>query len=113
MPTLRGIVVDPGSEGVEPRFDRGQLLGPGSRRPLWSRSRGVTTMAEASSRQSGLAYLRMLEGAALIVAILYLAKAVIVPLALAVLLTFILTPIVTAVQRRGLGRVSSVLLVVL
>jgi predicted PurR-regulated permease PerM len=49
----------------------------------------------------------------LIVAILYLAKMIIVPLALAVLLTFVLTPIVSAIQRRGLGRVPAVLLTVL
>lgn len=47
-----------------------------------------------------------------IVAVLYLAKPVLVPLALAILLTFILTPIVIAVQKRGLERVSAVLVVV-
>jgi predicted PurR-regulated permease PerM len=57
-------------------------------------------------------WLILLEGLVLIVAILYLAKAVIIPLALAILLTFILSPIVMAVQRRGLGRVPAVLAVV-
>jgi len=47
----------------------------------------------------------------LVVAILYFAKPVIVPLALAVLLAFILTPLVEAVQKRGVGRVPAVLLV--
>ena len=51
----------------------------------------------------------MLEGLVLIVAILYLAKLFIIPLALATLLTFILSPIVMAVQRRGLGRIPAVL----
>jgi predicted PurR-regulated permease PerM len=57
-------------------------------------------------------WLLMLEGIVLIVAILYLAKPVILPLALAILLTFVLSPIVSAVQRSGLGRVPAVLTVV-
>lgn len=57
-------------------------------------------------------YLRILTALVLIVGIVYLGKAVLVPLSLAVLLTFILTPLVTAIQRRGLGRVPAVLSVV-
>jgi predicted PurR-regulated permease PerM len=57
-------------------------------------------------------YLQVLLALVLVVGILHLAKAVIVPLALAVLLTFVLTPIVGAVQHRGLGRVPAVLLTV-
>ncbi len=49
----------------------------------------------------------------LTIAVLYLGKAVIVPLALAILMAFILTPLVVSVQRRGLGRVPAVLLVLL
>lgn len=62
---------------------------------------------------AGPSYLRVLVALALIVGILYLAKAVIVPLALAVLLAFVLNPIVGLVQRRGLGRVPAVLMTVL
>jgi predicted PurR-regulated permease PerM len=58
-------------------------------------------------------YLRGLVGLVLVVGILYLAKAVLVPLALAVLLTFVLNPIVSLVQRRGLGRVPAVLATVI
>jgi predicted PurR-regulated permease PerM len=58
-------------------------------------------------------YLRIFVGLVLVVAVLYLAKTVIVPLVLAVLLTFVLTPIVSAVQRLGLKRVYAVLLTVL
>jgi predicted PurR-regulated permease PerM len=58
-------------------------------------------------------YLRGLVGLVLVVGILYLAKAVIVPLALAVLLTFVLNPIVSLVQRSGLGRVPAVLVTVI
>jgi predicted PurR-regulated permease PerM len=50
---------------------------------------------------------------ALVVVGLYWLKAVLIPLALAVLLTFLLSPVVGALQRRGLGRVPSVLVTVL
>ncbi len=57
-------------------------------------------------------YLIALITLVLIVTILITAKAVIVPLALAVLLTFILTPIVSAVQSRlGMKRLPAVLVV--
>ncbi len=48
----------------------------------------------------------------LVAAILYVAKAVAVPLAVAVLLTFLLSPAVGALERRGLRRVLGVALVV-
>jgi predicted PurR-regulated permease PerM len=57
-------------------------------------------------------WLFTLEGLVLIVAVLYFAKPIILPLALAILLTFVLSPIVVAAQRRGLGRVPAVLAVV-
>jgi predicted PurR-regulated permease PerM len=47
----------------------------------------------------------------LLVAALYLAREVLLPLAVAILLTFILTPLAMRLQRRGLGRVPSVILV--
>jgi predicted PurR-regulated permease PerM len=50
---------------------------------------------------------------ALLVAGLYWLQAVLIPLALAVLLTFLLSPVVGTLQRRGLGRVPSVLVTVL
>jgi len=50
-------------------------------------------------------------GSVLVVAVLYWAQAVVVPIALAVLLTFLLTPIVTALQRL-IGRVPAVLVAV-
>jgi len=52
-----------------------------------------------------------LAGMALVVATLYLAQAVLVPFALAILLTFVLTPSVNWLQR-WIGRVPAVLLVV-
>src|SRR3954471_2011392 len=50
-------------------------------------------------------------GCVLVVVVLYWAQAVLVPFALAVLLTFVLTPPVTWLQR-WVGRVPAVLLVV-
>jgi predicted PurR-regulated permease PerM len=44
---------------------------------------------------------------------LYWLQAVLIPLALAVLLTFLLSSVVSTLQRRGLGRVASVLVTVL
>lgn len=58
-------------------------------------------------------YLQILLALVLTIAILYFAKTVIVPLALAVLLTFVLTPLVVFGQRLGLRRVPAALLVIL
>src|SRR5262249_32905645 len=46
----------------------------------------------------------------LIVAALYLCRSVLIPIVLAVLLAFVLNPLVASMQRRGLPRVLSVLL---
>lgn len=48
-----------------------------------------------------------------VVGCLYLAKTVLVPVALAVFLTFLLTPVVSFLQHRGLRRTPAVILVVL
>jgi predicted PurR-regulated permease PerM len=50
---------------------------------------------------------------ALVVAGLYWLQAVLIPLALAILLTFLLSPVVGTLQRRGLGQVAAVLVTVL
>ncbi|HXH00744.1 MAG TPA: AI-2E family transporter, partial [Xanthomonadaceae bacterium] len=52
--------------------------------------------------------LTMLIGLALVLAFLYLAKPVLIPLTLAILLTFLLTPAVSWLQHRGLPRVPAV-----
>lgn len=72
----------------------------------------MLTPSEALPKRKRASYLRVLLGLVLIVGILYAAEKVIVPLALAVLLTFILTPLVVLVQQRGLKRVYAVLVVV-
>src|SRR5262245_14613500 len=48
----------------------------------------------------------------LVVASLYWAKPILVPLILAMLLAFVLNPLVAALQHRGLGRVPTTILVV-
>src|SRR3954467_14693322 len=54
----------------------------------------------------------MLASICLVVAILYFAQEVLVPIALAMLLSFLLAPLVRGLERRRLGRIPSVLIVV-
>jgi predicted PurR-regulated permease PerM len=62
------------------------------------------------SRKLPLLY--VLASLTLITASLYWAKAVLIPVALAIQLAFLLSPVVQAVRRLGIGRVPAVLLVV-
>ncbi len=55
----------------------------------------------------------MLGSLAMVVGILYVARALFIPIALSILLTFILAPIVTTLRRKGLGRTWSVILTVM
>src|SRR5437764_7384418 len=54
----------------------------------------------------------MLASICVVVAAMYFAQDVLIPLALAVLLTFLLTPLVMRLERRKLGRIPSVIIVV-
>lgn len=67
------------------------------------------TVASAQPPFSPTAMLLVIAGT---VAALYLGRDVFIPLALAILLSFALSPIVTRLRRLGLGRVPSVLVVV-
>jgi len=69
-------------------------------------------MATTSSPASSYRPLVVLGSLVLVTASLYFAQRVLIPLALACLLAFILTPVEDALRRLGLGRVPSVLLVV-
>jgi predicted PurR-regulated permease PerM len=60
-----------------------------------------------------LSFLHVLESIVLVIASLYWARAVFVPLALALMLTFLLQPVVAALHRRGLGYAPAAALVVL
>jgi predicted PurR-regulated permease PerM len=65
-----------------------------------------------TSRVNNLPLLYVLGSIVLIVACLYWAKPVLMPLALAVLITFLLNPVVNALFSRGLPRIPAVLVVV-
>ena len=67
---------------------------------------GLTaTHGAASTPQS----LQTLAGGAIVVAALYFARDVLIPLALALLLTFLLAPAVLRLRRWGLGRIPAVM----
>ena len=55
----------------------------------------------------------MVAAIAVVVGALYLGRDILIPLALAILLSFMLAPIVIRLRRWGLGRIPSVLAVVL
>ena len=65
-----------------------------------------------TSRAQNPSVLHILGTLILIIACLYWAKAVLIPIALAVLLTFLLNPVVSALHSRGLPRTPAVLVVV-
>jgi predicted PurR-regulated permease PerM len=62
---------------------------------------------------AGFPGLMFFAGTVLFVAVLYCAQAILIPLALAVLLTFLLSPVVSALQRWGFSRSLAVTVVVL
>ncbi len=69
-------------------------------------------MSKSASLLGSYRPLVMLAGLVLVVATLYWAQKILIPLVLAVLLTFILSPLVTLLQRRGVPRIVAALLVV-
>jgi predicted PurR-regulated permease PerM len=81
--------------------------GVGERKPVARIGRGLLGQASAFSGGMGVLVL----GA--ILAMLYLGRAVLVPVTLAVLLSFAIAPVVRWLRRVGLGHVSSVLVAVL
>ena len=60
-----------------------------------------------------LSFLHVLASVVLVIGSLYWARAVFVPLALSLMLTFLLQPVVALLHRRGLGYAPAVVLVVL
>ena len=71
------------------------------------------TDGNSTGAEGRLPGFRFFLGATLLVAILYWAQAIFMPVALAILLTFLLAPVVGQLQRWGLNRSLSVALVVL
>jgi predicted PurR-regulated permease PerM len=77
---------------------------------------GVLIVAKSSAAPGWQLTLLILTGTVVgvvVVSCLYWAQTVFIPVALAVFLSFLLAPLVTALQRRGLRRLPSVLLVVM
>ena len=66
-----------------------------------------------AARPHDLRTFAFLGSAAVVLAGLYWMRAVLVPIALAILLTFLLSPLVAGLQRRGVHRVAATLVVVL
>ena len=60
-----------------------------------------------------LSFLHVLASVVLVIGSLYWARAVFVPLALSLMLTFLLQPVVAVLHRRGLGYAPAAVLVVL
>jgi predicted PurR-regulated permease PerM len=73
---------------------------------LWPRAMAVGSAAPPVSAAA------MVAGLVVVVGALYLGQEILIPLALAILLSFMLAPIVIRLRRWGLGRVPSVLAVV-
>jgi predicted PurR-regulated permease PerM len=73
---------------------------------------GICFVASTSLSSPWQRYLLVAAAAAITVASLYWARALLIPVVLAILLTFTLGPVVIALQRHGLNRVLSVLVVV-
>src|SRR5262249_31503553 len=69
-------------------------------------------MREAPRFTAARRAFHLLGSAGLVVAALYWGQKIVITLALAVLLTFVLSPLVSWLERRGLKRVPAVLLVV-
>src|SRR5919108_2377903 len=69
-------------------------------------------MLPVTSRPQNPSLLYVLGALVLIIACLYWAKAVLVPVALGILFTFLLNPVVSALHSRGLPRTPAVLVVV-
>ncbi len=70
-------------------------------------------MAASPHSPAWLRHFVTLAGFAIVLALLSWAHAVVIPLALAILLTFLLSPLVTFLQRRGLSRIPAVVVVIL
>jgi predicted PurR-regulated permease PerM len=74
---------------------------------------GMARAGQSSSTGGRGSRFLLLASIFLVVAGLYFAQEVLVPLALAILFSFLLGPLVKMLERRGLGRVSAVVAVVL
>ena len=75
--------------------------------------RARTNLRDTSGHSTGtLPSLIAFGSFVLIIACLYWAQAVLIPIALAIMLTFLLSPVAGALERIGLGRLPSVIIIV-
>ncbi|MBI4522321.1 MAG: AI-2E family transporter [Deltaproteobacteria bacterium] len=81
--------------------------------PGLHRKRGRAAVEASISASHQRRPLIVAAGLVLLVTCLYWAQAVLIPVALAILLTFLLSPLTTALEKIGLGRAPSVVLVIL
>jgi predicted PurR-regulated permease PerM len=65
-----------------------------------------------SKRSRGLYALLFLACFSIVIAILYFGRAILIPIALSILITFILSPVVTTLRRWGVGQYLSVIITV-
>ena len=86
------------------RFDRTLSM---RRIPVRPQAEAVTDKRVAERRQSNT---RILFGTVIVIAVLHLAKPVIVPVALAILVSFLLTPIVVRLERTFIRRTGAIVL---
>src|SRR4051794_39596438 len=80
--------------------------------PSDPRPKGDKSMAEPAALATARRSFYLLGSGGLIVAALYWGQKILIPFALAILLTFVLAPLVSRLERRGLRRIPAVLLVV-
>ncbi len=71
----------------------------------------VRASAPALHAQAATRLTRSLLGVCLVLAVLYFARDLLIPIALAIFLSFLLAPLVRAIQSRGLPRIPSVMVV--
>jgi predicted PurR-regulated permease PerM len=71
----------------------------------------MSSVAAPAKRGSELSILVSLITAVIVIAALYLGREILIPFALALLLSFLLAPPITWLEKRGAGRIPSVLLV--
>jgi len=89
------------------RFDRTLSMRPVPNRPTMSPSTLSTDQRIVDRRQSNA---RILIGTIITIAVLHLARPVVVPIALAILFAFLLTPIVIRLERTFLRRAGAIVL---
>jgi predicted PurR-regulated permease PerM len=96
---------------AENRFAR-ELWAPGMIRGAWRSPKGASVLLAIKSQTTSTRLLTLITIVVVIVG-LYFGRTILVPLALAFVFAFLLTPVVCVVERTRLGRTPSVVIVLL